>query len=221
MGSRTYTGASFKDLMNDNYFPLENMQRSVDILKASPDIHVPTLEYGQYHLILTPADKWPDGSAAYWHKEKGRARVDLTTQLNTVPLSKDEPGVIPLTRCALLDACVRKCFNSEPPIPMKTNIITHAASDAYADRHEIRLEWEYDNGEDQGADAAPPDDGLSVPPLIPSGSSSAEASAPIEDGPSSPQHALHDGPIMPRPLRSKAALHCLAAAPCHGPVARK
>ncbi len=149
MGSRTYTGASFKDLMNDNYFPLENMKRSVDILKASPDIHVPTLEYGQYHLILTPADKWPDGSAAYWHKEKGRARVDLTTQLNTVPLSKDEPGVIPLTRCALLDACVRKCFNSEPPIPMKTNIITHTASDAYADRHEIRLEWEYDNGEDQ------------------------------------------------------------------------
>ncbi len=44
---------------------------------------------------------------------------------------------------------VRKCFNSEPPIPMKTNIITHAASDAFAHRHEIRLKWEYANGEDK------------------------------------------------------------------------
>lgn len=149
MGSRTYTGASFKDLMNDNYFPLENMQRSVDALKASPDIDLPTLEYGQYHLILTSPDKWPDGSAAYWHKEKGRARVDLSTQPNCTPLSNDEPGVIPLTRCALLDASVRKCFNSVPPIPMKTNIITHEASDAFAHRHEIRLKWEYANGEDK------------------------------------------------------------------------
>ena len=143
MGSRTYTGASFKDLMNDNYFPLENMQRSVDILKASPDIHVPTLEYGQYHLILTPADKWPDGSAAYWHKEKGRARVDLTTQLNTVPLSKDEPGVIPLTRCALLDACVRKCFNSEPPIPIDNNVRQKRRDEAGADTHGIEVSWDY------------------------------------------------------------------------------
>jgi hypothetical protein len=149
MGSRTYTGASFKDLMNDNYFPLENMQRSVDILKASPDIHLPTLEYGQYHLILTPPERWPDGSAAYWHKEKGRARVDLSTQPNTIPLSSDEPGVIPLTRCDLLDACVRKCFNSEPPIPMKTKIITHEASEAFAHRHEIRLEWDYKKGSDK------------------------------------------------------------------------
>lgn len=148
MSGRVYSGDSFKDLMNDNYFPLENMQRSVDILKASDGIHLPTLEYGQYHLILTPADRWPDGSAKHWQKEKGRARVDLTTQSNSTPLSNDEPGVIPLTRCALLDASVRKCFNSEPPIPMKTNIITHEASDAFAHRHEIRLKWEYANGED-------------------------------------------------------------------------
>jgi hypothetical protein len=100
-------------------------------------------------LILTPASSWPQGSAKYWHKEKGRARLDLSTQPNTVPLSRDEPGVIPLTRCDLLDACVRKCFNSEPPIPMKTNIITHAPSDAYAHRHEIRLEWDYKKGSDK------------------------------------------------------------------------
>jgi hypothetical protein len=149
MSGRVYTGDDFKDLMNSNYYPLENMKRSVEILKTSEDIHLPTLEYGQYHLILTAADKWPDGSAKHWHKEKGRARVDLATQPNTTPLSHDEPGVIPLTRCALLDASVRKCFNSEPPIPMKTNIIAHQASDAYAQRHEIRLEWEYADGTDK------------------------------------------------------------------------
>jgi hypothetical protein len=32
---------------------------------------------------------------------------------------------------------------------MKTNIIAHAASDALADRHEIRLEWEYKKGSDK------------------------------------------------------------------------
>jgi hypothetical protein len=144
MGMRVYTGRPFKDLMNANYFPLENMKKSVKKLKASENIHLPTLEYGQYHLILVPKSKWPQGSAKHWHKEKGRARVDLAAQPNTAPLSKDEPDVVPLTRCALLDACVRKCFNAEPPIPMKTNIITHEATDRNADRHEIRLEWEYD-----------------------------------------------------------------------------
>src|SRR3569623_288641 len=149
MGSRTYNGASFRNLMNSNYYPLANMKKSVAKLKASDDIDLPTLEYGQYHLILTPASKWPQGSAKYWHKEQGRARLDLATQPNTVPLSRDEPGVIPLTRCDLLDACVRKCFTSEPPIPMKPNIIVHAPNDAYAHRHEIRLECEYKKGSDK------------------------------------------------------------------------
>jgi hypothetical protein len=149
MGTRVYTGDDFKNLMNDNYYPLENMKKSVETLKASEHIHLPTLEYGQYHLILVPHENWPQGSAKHWHKEKGRARADLSTQPNSTPLSKDEPGVIPLTRCALLDASVRKCFNSEPPIPMKTNIIAHQPSDHYADRHEIRLEWEYGNGDDK------------------------------------------------------------------------
>ena len=144
MGSRPYTTASFRNLMNSNYYPLANMKKSVAKLKASAHIDLPTVEYGQYHLILTPASKWPQGSAKYWHKEKGRVRVDLAAQPNTTPLSRDEPDVVPLTRCSLLDACVRKCFNSEPPIPMKTNIITHEAADPGADTHEIRLEWEYE-----------------------------------------------------------------------------
>src|SRR5947209_17831004 len=97
MGSRTYNGASFRNSMNSNYCPLANMKKSVAKLKASDDIDLPTLEYGQYHLILNPTSSWPQGSAKYWHKEKGRSRLDLTTQPNTVPLSRDEPGVLPLT----------------------------------------------------------------------------------------------------------------------------
>ena len=149
MGGRTFNGEPFKNLMNSNYYPLENMKRSVEILKASEHIDIQTLEYGQYHLILTPKEKWPNGSAKYWHKEKGRARVQLSAQPNTTPLSNDEPNVVPLTKCALLDACVRKCFNSEPPIPMMTNIIQHDKSAPNAHQHEIRLEWEYANGKDK------------------------------------------------------------------------
>src|SRR3954466_3021097 len=149
MGMRVYTGKPFKDLMNGNYYPLENMKKSVKKLKASENIHLPTLEYGQYHLVLTPKSKWPQGSAKHWQKEKGRARVDLTFQPNTTPLSADEPNVIPLTRCALLDACVRKCFYSEPPICMKADIIEHRADEPNPNDHEIRLQWEYGNGKDK------------------------------------------------------------------------
>lgn len=149
MGGRTYTGQKFKDLMNSNYYPLENMIRSVEILKASEDIHLPTMEFGQYQLVLTPKEKWPDGSAKHWRKEAGRARLDLTAQPNTTPLSNDEPDVVPLTRCALLDACIRKCFNSEPPIMLTTTVIQHDKGAPNAHRHEIRLEWEYANGGDK------------------------------------------------------------------------
>ncbi len=57
MGMIVYTGKPFKDLMNSNYYPLANMKRSVAKLKASEDIDLPTLEYGQYHLILNPPSK--------------------------------------------------------------------------------------------------------------------------------------------------------------------
>ena len=135
--------------MNCNYYPLENMIKSVETLKASEDIHLETMEFGQYQLILTPKEQWPNGSAKHWRKEMGRARVDLGNQPNTTPLSKDEPDVVPLTKCALLDACIRKCFNSEPPILLKTDVIQQDKGAPNADRHEIRLEWEYDNGEDK------------------------------------------------------------------------
>jgi hypothetical protein len=149
MGGRVYNNQNFKDLMNNNYWPVDNMRKSIAILKASDQIDLETMEFGQYQPILSPRTTWPNRTGNYWLKEMGRARIQLTAQPNSTPLSNDEPKVVPLTRCALLDACVRKCFNSEPPIPMKVDVTEHQQSDDNADQHEIRLEWEYDNGQDQ------------------------------------------------------------------------
>jgi hypothetical protein len=52
-------------------------------------------------------------------------------------------------KCALLDASIRKCFNSEPPIPIWMDTTQHQDDDANSDQHEIRLIWEYANGEDK------------------------------------------------------------------------
>ena len=59
MAGLVYSGKAFRDLMNANYYPLANMKKSVAKLKASDDIDLPTLEYGQYHLILNPPSTWP------------------------------------------------------------------------------------------------------------------------------------------------------------------
>lgn len=149
MSGKVYNNQQFKDLMNSNYYPLDNMRKSVAILKASDQIDIETMEFGQYQQILSPKTTWPNGIGSYWLKEMGRARIQLSVQPNSTPLSSDEQGVVPLTKCALLDASVRKCFNSEPPIPMKVDVTEHQQSDPNPDQHEIRLEWEYDNGQDK------------------------------------------------------------------------
>ncbi|MDE5440450.1 hypothetical protein GWG65_03095 [Bradyrhizobium sp. CSA207] len=84
-----------------------------------------------------------------WFKALGHARLQLAAQPNTRSLSNDQRVVVPATKCALLDASIRKCFNSEPPIPMKADIRQHQKDDANSDQHEIRLVWEYGNGDDQ------------------------------------------------------------------------
>jgi hypothetical protein len=144
-----YDNQDYKDLMNANCYPLENMKRSVARLKASKQIDIETMEYGQYQPILSPLDEWPNGSGKVWFKALGRARLALAAQPNTAALSNDERVVVPPTKCALLDASIRKCFNSEPPIPMKADIRSHQENDANSDQHEIRLVWEYGNGDDQ------------------------------------------------------------------------
>jgi hypothetical protein len=75
----------------------------------------------------------------------GRARVQLCAQPNTRPVSDDDPAV-PLTKCALLDACVRKCFNSEPPICMQVNVTQKGKDDPDPTQHDILLVWDYEKG---------------------------------------------------------------------------
>jgi hypothetical protein len=147
MGS-IYDDQNYKNLMNGNYYPLENMKKSVARLKASNLIDIETMEYGQYQPILSPLETWPNGSGKVWFKALGHTRLQLAAQPNTTALSHDERVVVPATKCALLDASIRKCFNSEPPIPMKADITQHRQDDPNSDRHEIRLVWEYGNGED-------------------------------------------------------------------------
>jgi hypothetical protein len=145
MGARAYETSSFKSAMDSNYFPLDRMKQSVETLKNSQNIDIATMEFGQYQPILSPAQINPNGPKE-WLKNVGVARVSLTDQANTEPLSKDEPGVIPLTKCALLDATVRKCFNSSPPICMTVNVTQKAKGDPDPDAHDILLEWEYAAG---------------------------------------------------------------------------
>ena len=44
MGGRVYNNQQFKDYINAHYYPLQNMVKSVAILKASDLIDVETLE---------------------------------------------------------------------------------------------------------------------------------------------------------------------------------
>jgi hypothetical protein len=151
-GGSVFNNQQFKDHMNSHYHPLENMQKSVDKLKASDQIDIATLEYGQYQAILSPLDIWPGGRGKFWMKEMGFARLQLTAQPNNLQLSRDEPGVVPLTRCALLDASLRKCFNSQPPIPMLIDVTQKQEGAPNPDQHDIKLVWEY--GQD-GTDKVP------------------------------------------------------------------
>jgi hypothetical protein len=142
-GGRVYNNQQFKDHMNSYYYPLSNMQRSVEKLKGSGQIDLKTMQWGQYQPILSPLDQWPGNTGMQWIKSKDEAREGLSTQANTRALSPDEPGVVPETKCDLLDAAVRKCFNSTPPIPMIIDVMEQAKDSASADQHDIHLDWEY------------------------------------------------------------------------------
>ena len=145
MAGKVYESSEFKTAMDSNYFPLDKMKQSVTTLTGSNNIDIATMEFGQYQPILAPANINPNGPKA-WLKHVGSARVSLTAQANTKPLSKDQPDVIPLTKCALLDASIRKCFNSDPPICMQVNVTQKAKDSADPSQHDILLEWEYAPG---------------------------------------------------------------------------
>jgi hypothetical protein len=144
MGGRVYEASSFKQAMDSHYYPLDSMKQSVEILTNSDNIDIGTMEFGQYQPILAAAEVNQKGSK-FWLQNVGFARIQLGAQANTQPVSDDDPTV-PLTKCALLDACVRKCFNSDPPICMTVNVTQKGKGDPDPTLHDILLEWDYDNG---------------------------------------------------------------------------
>ena len=147
-GGTVFMTSAFKNYWSQHYDSVENMRKSVETLKKSPAIHLPTLEYGRFQPILAPMDgQWPGGLKLYM-REMRAARVDLTAQPNDAARSRDEPNVKPLTRCALLDATLRKCFNSEPPIPMDVDVEQKAEAAADRDVHSVKLVWTYKEGSD-------------------------------------------------------------------------
>ena len=147
-GGKPYNNQQFKDHMNSLYYPLSAMQRSVERLKSS-SLDLATMEFGDYQPILSPLDQWPGDLGSKWERSKEYARAGLATQPNHTPLSADEPSVVPLTKLGLLDASVRKCFNSTPPIPMQIDVQEQPKDSPDAARHDIKLIWTY------GSDGVP------------------------------------------------------------------
>lgn len=144
-GGKTYNNPRFKAEMNCHYATVEAMKKSLAILQASNHIDVATMEFGQYQPILAQ-----EAVGRSWLREMGFARVQLSAQPNTAALSNDEPGIVPLTKCDLLDASVRRCFNSKPdPIPMVIDVTEKNASSKDPGLHDILLVWDY------GADGKP------------------------------------------------------------------
>jgi hypothetical protein len=145
-----YMTSQFNDFWKEFYDTKEKMEASVKILEASPYIHLPTLEYGRFQPILAPSDAtWGKGGVRKYMEEMGTARLNLTAQKNEQDLPKDEADKPrPLTRCALLDTALRKCFNSKPPIPMTVSVAQKTYDDPTCDVHSIDLRWDYDRGDD-------------------------------------------------------------------------
>lgn len=147
-GADVYRTDDFKKFWSDKYYgSVESMRAAIAKLKASRDIDLPTLEYGRYQPVLVPLDEWPNDGGKVWAKELGLARLHLTDQPNEVPLFEGERP--PLTRCALLDAAIRKCFNSEPPIPMDVHVRQQDMNSPDKDIHTVDLKWIYGDGEDK------------------------------------------------------------------------
>ncbi|MEA2943407.1 MAG: hypothetical protein QOD09_3936 [Bradyrhizobium sp.] len=145
MGARVYEASGFKQTMDNNYYPLENMIKSVEYLKNRDDIDIATMQFGQYQPLLAPEAVQGNKSPKFWWQEMGRARMSLDAQPNKDQVSADDPSV-PLTKCARLDACVRKCFNSDPPICMQVNVTQKGKDDPDPTSHDILLEWDYASG---------------------------------------------------------------------------
>ena len=143
-GGVVFTNAAFIAYINNFYNPLSHMQNSKNALLAHK-LDLTKIKWGDYQEILSPLGIWPGRSGGSWHVLRDQARLDLSSLPNTQRLTRDDPTPYP-TRVDLLDAAVRKCFNSDPPIPMLIDINDKKAGDDNPLLHDIVLDWDY--GED-------------------------------------------------------------------------
>lgn len=148
-GMKAYQKPEYKTFWSEYTGSPEGMKKAVAILNASPHVDLATLEWARYQPLLAPLDKWENLGSRFWAKETGSARLHLIEQPNNEPLSKDEPNVIPKTRLGLLDAAIRKCFNSDPPIPIDVEINEQQKTSADRDTHTVKIAWVYGKGEDK------------------------------------------------------------------------
>lgn len=134
-----YADPKFLDAMNKNYTS-EAMKQSVRALKSHASFSLSTMKWGEYQQILTPREKWPPRTFELWHESMLAARDSLATQRNMLHLAPDDAAV-PLTKCDLADAVIRKCFNSVPPIQIVIAVEVKDAAAADPTAHDLKIEW--------------------------------------------------------------------------------
>jgi hypothetical protein len=150
-----YADSAFTDLMNANYFPVENMIASVQKLRAEMgEDYVRNIKWGDYQKRLTPDAQWPSPLAAQrWEAAVRAARASLERQPNKKAIAPDDARV-PGDKCAYLDATIQKCFNvvmpgqTYPGIPIRIGVQERLPGDPDAALHDIFLSWVREPGTD-------------------------------------------------------------------------
>ena len=140
----------YKKMINSYLFPVEDGDWSVERIQVEMGADfLKTIKWGDYQAVLQSVKSWPGKSGDLWQKSVDYARNDLTNIKNFENSSAlDEE--IPDDKCALLDACVRKCFNTvapgqeKPGIPIVVDVKTRSPQDPLKDQHDIQLNWTYD-----------------------------------------------------------------------------
>ena len=148
-GGVTFSKSAFKQYINKLYYPLENMQASVDKLKkaeAAGQINMQTMEYGSYQPILAPKHQWPHNLGLLWDRAVYTVMTSFDRQPNTQPVSPSDLRTVPAKKREWLNMAVRKCFNSVPPIPIFISVKVKADDADNPTEHDIELVWEYEPG---------------------------------------------------------------------------
>lgn len=143
-----YINEQFKAFINRLYYPANNMEKSTRMLiEEKGKAYLSQMKWGDYQKILAKQrhQHWPGDTEKVWDAAVAAARANLSLLPNKDALSLDEANIIPPDKCALLDAAIRKCFSSTPPIPMTIDVEMKSAHSPDAQKHAIRLHWVYED----------------------------------------------------------------------------